>query len=296
MIFEGNYTDYLMLFGDFRTAHSDLAARLAAAGGGGAISLLLEDDRPAGFVCRAEDGDAVRISYLFVTPERRRRGAGRALLERTLATTDRPVRLSLAEGIDGFDEMQRLAKAVGFRPENTSVAFRSGIERDWTYWDAFMAEKGDDWLGVIGRMGYRAHSFRDAPRPLLAALYDSARSDYQNRLDVRPFFDFPERRMDFGLSFVAEKGGVLAAYTLVTRPDEKSAVFEHMSASAENGQIGCVFLPIARSMAACKAGGITRMAYTMYEDNDRANALRRKLFDRVTVYSHRTFHYIYRRS
>jgi len=297
-IIKGTYTDYLLLFGDVRTAYMDLAAKTATSPKG-ILYILLEDSFPFGFLAQVQDGDSSRIEYIFVMPEHRGKGAGRTLLEHAVGKSTAIMRLSALEQGESFAAIRHLVLSMGFLQENTSITYRSGQERNMSHWQKFMEEKGIYLNRILERMGFAAYSFREAPKELLYQLYHSGESDYANPLDVRPFFDIKEKCMDYDLSFLAvhrgNAGEELAAYNLVCRPDERSAVFGHMSEAAKYCQSGCVFLPISRSMQVFQEMGLNRAAYTMYEDNARAHALRRKIFAQVTCFSHRTYHYILRR-
>ena len=90
------------------------------------------------------------------------------------------------------------------------------------------------------------------------------------------------RGMDWDMSFLAVKKHKLAAYSLVSRPDERSVIFQHISEGKEFVGSGVIFLPFAASMGMFPVFHCNRAAYAMYENNDRANAFRRKLLTVVT--------------
>ena len=48
-IISGTYRDYIFLFGDSRTAYSDLSAKKSAAEKN--FNIMLEDHLPAGYIC-----------------------------------------------------------------------------------------------------------------------------------------------------------------------------------------------------------------------------------------------------
>lgn len=296
VLLKGNYTDYLGLFGDYRTAHSDLAARLAAEGGGG-ILILLDEAGPCGYLCQVPEGEACRLQYIFVLPGRRKEGHARSLLLHAMAGGTALLRLSLPEQDESFAALSHLAQDLGFQETGSSVTFHSGTACGEELWGKLMEGKGRTYQQVLERMGFGAYSFREAPRQHLDSLYASGQNEYGNSLEVRPYFDMKGKCLDWDLSFLAVhrevSGEKLAAYSLVTRPDAHSAVFEQMSAAQQFQHTGCVVLPVLYSMAAFYRLGLKRAAYTMYEDNAGAHALRRKLFGKLTLSSKPVRHFIW---
>lgn len=292
-IIEGSYNDYLMLFGDFRTRQSDLSAKMATEGG--KLYILLTEGVPSGFLALRPDSASYRIDYAFIVPEWRGKGLARKLFEHTLSNASYNIWISITESMSA---VRHLAEKFGFSLNNKSTTFRSGIERDMSYWRKFMEEKGNRLNRVLKHMGFVAYSFREASPELLDKLYNSSNNEYGNPLDVKPFFDIKGRCLSRGLSFLAvhQKDGKeeLAAYCLVSHPDNRSAIFEQTSAAAKYQNTGCVFLPISCSMQVFQDMGLNRAAYTIYDDNDQANSFRRKIFERVTVFSHTTYHYIWK--
>ncbi len=297
-IIEGTYTDYLCLFGDHRTAYSDLCAR-ATASGSGALYILLDEKGVLGYLAKTDEGDTDRIAQIFTVPKRRGEGAAKHLLATALEKSPKELWLNLTESAAYFAQLDKLVRQVGFWVGNASTTFRSGIEKDLSHWEKFMQEKGNRLCALIERLGFFAYSFKKAPSEFLDALYHSSENEYGNLLDVQTFFDNEGKALDQDMSFLLvhkkKKEKKLAGYSLVIRPDEKSAVFEHMSAAPEFQRTGCVFLAIARSMDVFKEKGCNRAAYTVYEDNKRANTFCRRVFERVTVSSKRTYHYMFRR-
>lgn len=298
MLLKGSYTDYLGLFGDYRTPHSDLAAKLAAENGG-CILILMDEAGPCGYLCLVSEGEASRLQYIFVLPGRRGAGHARRLLSHIMEDGTGLLRLSLPEQSEAFSPLCHLVLTMGFREIGSSVTFQSGTACGEELWSRLMEGKGRAYRQVLERMGFRACSFREAPRQHLDSLYDSGQNEYENSLDVRPFFEMKSKCLDLDLSFLAlhrsEDGEKLAAYSLVTRPDAHSAVFEQMSAAKQFQNTGCVVLPVLYSMEAFYRLGLERAAYNMYEDNAGAHALRRKLFGKLTVSSKPVHHFIWQR-
>ena len=253
MLFKGTYTDYLGLFGDYRTAHSDLAAKLAAESGG-CILIQTDEAGPCGYICQVVEGEGSRLQYIFVLPERRGEGQAKSLLIHAMAEGAGLLRLSLPEKSAAFSSLCHLARTLGFQETGSSITFHSGTACGEGLWENLMEGRGRIYRQVLERMGFCAWSFREAPRHHLDSLYDSGQNEYGNSLDVRPYFDMRGKCLDLDLSFLAvhrdETGEKLAAYSLVTRPDDNSAIFEQMSAAEKFQNTGCVVLPVLYSMEA----------------------------------------------
>ena len=155
-----------------------------------------------------------------------------------------------------------------------------------------MDKVGNKFCEILIRQGFECFSFNEAAENFLDELYHSDENEYKNTFSTKVFFDNANKCLDKNLSFLATKNGKLAAYSLVSRPDEKSAVFEHISTSEEHRGTGCIFLPFANSMEEFRKAGCNRAAYVMYEDNTHANAFRKKLLERVTVSQHTSYNFI----
>ena len=155
-----------------------------------------------------------------------------------------------------------------------------------------MSDMGGKLCSALERQGYSYVSFADADNSLIDKIYHSGENSFGNRLDVKVFFDNPQKNMNRDMSFATVKDGSLAAYTLVSCPDRTSAVFEHISAGEKYIGSGCILLSFAGSMESFKRFGCRRAAYAMYDENGRANAFRRKLLQNVTSTSARSENYI----
>lgn len=290
-IISASYTDYLFLFGDFRTSFSDLSAK--SANENGMLYILMEGNFPAGYICVEKDENLCTVLYGYTVPDKRNSGIFSQLLRFVTEKADRDVKLSIAENRDCFPIAKHTAEKLGFMLNSSCILF-NGKTEDFSNWEKYMAETGDKFCGILLRQDYRCVSFADADIRLLDSLYNSGISDFQNRLDIKPYLKQESKCADMEMSFIAVKNGTVVAYTLVRRPDKKSAVFEHISVHEKYIGSGCILLPFASSMKMFKEFGCRRAAYAMYEENSHANAFRKKLLKKVTSSQKRSYNYIYR--
>ena len=293
-IIEGTFTDYIFLFGEQRSIFADNSARSALLTG--KLYILMEDEAPGGFLCLTggnSDG-SMRVQYMAVVPERRGRGLARCLLAHALEQAESNLRLNIADSAENYALIRHLCTDLGFQEISSCLVFGTSEEKPFSGWYAFMAEKGQRYVDLLLSRGFSVRSFAQASPEELDAVYHSANSAYGNPLNPQIFFTDANRKMDRDMSFLCMKDGELAAYSLVSRQDERTAVFEEISSSISQQGSGCIFLPFAYSMKAFGESGCNRAAYTMYEDNRRANAFRRKLLAGVTASEHRSYNFLWR--
>ncbi len=289
-IIKASYMDYLFLFGDFRTVFSDLSAK--SANENGMLYILLDNNLPAGYICAEKNENLCTVLYGYIVPDKRNSGIFSQLLRFVTEKVDCDVKLSIAENRDSFPIAKHTAEKLGFKLDSSCILFSGKIE-DLSNWEKYMAETGDKFCGILLRQDYRCVSFADADIGLLKSLYNSGISDFQNHLDIRPYLEQKSKCTDMEMSFIAVKNDTVAAYTLVRRPDKKSAVFEHISVHEKYIGSGCILLPFAKSIKMFKTYNCRRAVYAMYEENSHANAFRKKLLERVTSSQKRSYNYIF---
>ncbi len=292
-IIEGTFTDYVFLFGNLRTIFADNSARSALQTG--KLYILMEDDAPGGFLCLtggSADGSK-RLQYMAVVPERRGRGLARCLLVHAMEQAEGRLRMNIADSAENYALMRHLCTDLGFEEISSCLVFGTSEEKPFSGWYEFMAAKGQRYVDLLLNRGYSVCSFAQASSEELDAVYNSADSSYGNPMNPKIFFDDENRKMDRDMSFLCMKDGTLASYSLVSRQDERTAVFEEISSSVSQQGSGCIFLPFAYSMKAFGESGCNRAAYTMYEDNRQANAFRRKLLAGVTASEHRSYNFLW---
>ncbi|MCR5757199.1 MAG: GNAT family N-acetyltransferase [Selenomonas sp.] len=294
-IIEGNFTDYVFLFGHERTTFADASVRSALLAG--KLYILMEDDAPGGFLCLTgtTHDTTKRVQYLAVVPEKQGQGLARCLMAHALANAEGNLRLNIADSAKSYPVIRHLALELGFVEVSSCLVFSTGEEKPFSGWYDFMNAKGKRYVELLLTRGYSVCSFQEASPEELAAVYHSADSAYANLLNPKIFFEDENRKMDRQMSYLCMKNGELAAYSLVTRQDEQTAVFEEISAAKQEQGSGCIFLPFAYSMKAFGESGCNRAAYTMYEDNVHANAFRRKLLANITAHEHRSYNFLWKK-
>ena len=280
-IIQGTYRDYYWLFGDERTAYTNLVAK-SAAGKNGALYMMLADGKPAGYIALSYDTISNNILYLHTMQCMRGKGVARSLLNHAIGQKAGLYYLSVAADHPFFAAIHHLCQNLNAREMDSSVVFGTSKEKDFTNWTNFMEEKGARLCRLLEERGYEKYSFRDAPEWALNDLKESHSNYYANSLRPEAFFVHEVRGLDWDMSFLAVKKHKLAAYSLVSRPDERSVIFQHISEGKEFVGSGVIFLPFAASMGMFPVFHCNRAAYAMYENNDRANAFRRKLLTVVT--------------
>lgn len=290
-IIDGNFTDYVFLFAGKRTAYSDLSVK-GALKSGGRLYILFEDNLPAGYLCIVNEENIARVLYVYTSPARRNSGVCKTLLQHACKNADRKVRVAVSEEMEGFHFIKKACLSLGFFEESKCIIHSSGKGKDFSNWVNYMDKVGNKFCEILIRQGFECFSFNEAAKNFIDELYHSDENEYKNAFSTKVFFDNANKFLDKNLSFLATKNGKLAAYSLVSRPDERSAVFEHISAAEEYRGTGCIFLPFARSMEAFRKAGCNRAAYVMYEDNTHANAFRKKLLERVTVSQHTSYNFM----
>ena len=294
-IINGTYTDYIFLFAKGRTAFSDLSVK-GALKSGGRLYILLKNNLAAGYLCIVNEENIARVLYVYTAPNYRNSGVCKNLLKHACKNSDRKIKVCISEELENFSCIKKACLSLGFFEESKCVIHSSGAGKDFSNWVNYMDNVGNKFCEILIRQGFECFSFNEVSASLIDELYHSDENDYKNPLSTKIFFDNANKCLDKNFSFLATKGGKLAAYSLVSRPDVRSAVFEHISTSEEYRGTGCIFLPFAKSMEEFRKAGCNRAAYVMYEDNTHANAFRKKLLERVTVSRHISHNFVLEKS
>ncbi len=279
-IAEATFTDYIFLFGESRSRLSDISAK-SALSTGGRIYMLWENGQAVGYVCLSADSGFTRLLYGYTIETEREKGVFSALLSFAAENMPKPVRVGITEKHRYFAAVSRACLKCGFEKGSVCNVF-SGKSEDFIRWEEYMADTGGKLCNMLNRQGFSKVSFADLPEKRISDIYLSGENNFRNELDVKPFFDDPNRYLSRKMSYAVFRENELAAYTLVSTPDKSSAVFEHISASERYLGSGCILLAFAGSMEMFKTFDCKRAVYAMYENNDRANKFQKKLLGIVT--------------
>ena len=290
-IINGSYTDYVFLFAGSRTAYSDLSVK-GALKSDGKLYIMMEDDKPAGYLCIVNEENIARILYVYTDPIKRNGGILKSLLKYACDKADRKVKVCVSDNTEAFTFIKKTCLSLGFFEESYCIISGSDKTNDFAEWEKYMDRVGNKFCEILVKQGFECVSFNKASESQIDELYHSSENEYKNPLNVKVFFDNANKCLDRNMSFLASKNGKLAAYSLVSRPDSQSAVFEHISTAEKYMGSGCIFLPFAKSMEEFKRSGCNRAAYAMYENNVHANAFKKKLLERVTVSKHRSYNFV----
>lgn len=289
---EGSYLDYLFFFGESRTAYSDYSVRKSLSSGGN-IYIMMEESDAVGYICTMEEYKKVIVSYALTVPEKRNAGIFTSMMKHVISVSEYPVKLGISEESSVYPAVRKVCLELGLVEQSSAIVF-SGNTEDNRGWLEFMEKTGQKVCDSLLRQGFDCVSFSEADSNLLEQLYYSGSNSFQNKLDVKPFFDNPYKMLDRDMSFMAVKDGEIAAYTLVSRPDQSSSVFEHISAAQTYIGSGVILLPFSKSMEMYGIRRCKRIAYAMHEDNDHANAFRKKLLEKVTASQRRCYDFVYK--
>lgn len=290
-IADGSYLDYLFLFGESRTAYSDYSVRNALNSGGN-LYIMMEDENAAGYLCTAKEDKKVVVSYAYTVPEKRNAGIFTSLMKHVTVRSEYPVKLSISEKSGVFSAVQKVCFKLGFVEQSSCIVF-SGDEKGLHNWNRYMEKTGQKICDALLRQGLESISFSEADRNLIEELYYSESNSFKNKLTIQPFFDNVQKGLDRDMSFMAVRDGEIAAYTLVSRPDQTNVVFEHISTAEKYIGSGVILLPFSKSMETFARFHCKRAAYAMYESNTFANAFRKKLLEKVTSSQIRSYNFIY---
>ena len=246
-IINGTYRDYLFLFGESRTAYSDLCAKKSAAEKN--LYIMLEDNFPAGYICANVSERNLNVTYAFTAQEKRRQGIFTALLK-YLTQLDKisAVIVQVAEYQENFDSIVKICKAAGFSENSVLKTFRADWASliDWkeNYFDKFMAARGQKYVEYFARRNFKIYSFDDAPKKYLEQLYRSGENFFENPLEVKSFFDGYNKNLVVNeLSFILAKDDKLAGYFLTSSPDGKSIIVEQIALAKKYLNSGAI-LPL----------------------------------------------------
>ncbi len=287
-----SFIEYMISFAGTRTAYSDRCAE--EADNGGMLVCAKLGGEYAGYICAVGEESMIRVTYAFTRAEFRRQGIFRALMNYITGAAPAVVRVNISGTHESYGITVGVCKELGFVPGESVTVFTCRPEDD-SGWRGYMDSRGTRLCEFLKRHGYGTVSFADADDDIISQIRGSCRSEYGNTFDITAYFDNPARKLSKELSFAAVKDGKLAAYTLVTRPAEKKAVFEQISdSSAERGS-GVILLPFAAAMDKFFELGCTLSSYAMYGSNKQANAFRKKLLGGLNTTESVSENYYFRR-
>ncbi len=246
----------------------------------GFILSLTSDGIPSGFLCAQDEGSCIYIEYVFTIPSQRNKGVCTSLIMSTLSRTDGPVRLSVSSKCPDGAVMKHIVTGLGFYSKQ-QLRISVCTNESSAVWNRFMEEKGNTLCDVLKRQGITTERFDNAAPGVLEQIYNSCFNEYRNVLDPRSFFDIRARNLLYDMSYLAVKDGKVIAYTLVTKADSRSVVFEQISASSSYIGSGAVLLPFASAIGSFYDSGMRYALYAMADDNIRAGKFRNKILSQL---------------
>ena len=272
-ICELNMLEYYIAFAGFHTALSNRYALQAKSCG--CIYGAKTDGAYAGFMCTSNEAEYTRITYALTMPKYRNQGIFTGLV-RHVKDNYRNVRITISSNNECYDFMKNALIKLGFVSTEQVTVFSCSSE-DEDKWHTFMERKGKRLCEMLEMHGYRAVSFQDLSKEFLEQVRVSDVSEYANMFHPAMYLDNPAYKLSWDLSFAAVRDGKLAAYCLVTMGDEKSAMFDQISVSADEQGRGVILLPYVYSMQRFFERGLCSAYYAMYGSNRHANAFRNRI-------------------
>jgi GNAT superfamily N-acetyltransferase len=289
-ITHGTYIDYVFLFGDCRTLYSDRMVENTKFPGG-AFLIAWYEQMPAGYICLSENGTRTKILYACTVPQMRGKGVYTALFKYAVQQAKGDVKLSITSDHKAHGTVANLCKQMGFVLSDPFIIYRCSTA-SYPKWEIYMEERGNRMCAALERKGFSCIPFDQADERLLDELYHSVENSFGNTLNPKSFFDQPGRNMNRSMSFACVKNGELASYVLLSSPDSKSVIFEHLSTAKKYIGSGCALLPFAKAMERYKENNIKRAAYIMRDENEAANNFRKNAVDMLTLSSKRWESYL----
>ena len=265
---------FVMLYEDYINDYVTGCAKRAYEKG--FILSISADGIPSGFLCAQDEGSCIYIEYVFTIPSHRNKGICTSLIKSALSETDGPVRLSVSSKCPDGALIKHIVLGLGFYSKQ-HLRISVCTDKSSTVWNRFMEEKGNALCDFLKRQGITTASFDNAGPEVLEQVYNSCINEYKNVIDPRPFFDIRSRNLLYDMSYLAVKDGKVIAYTLVTKADSRSVVFEQISASSSYIGSGAVLLPFASAIGSFYDSGMRYALYAMADDNIRAEKFRNKI-------------------
>lgn len=203
------------------------------------------------YLCLAimsQDGDTLMLEYIFTPPQHRRKGYAATLLNRMAAIIPANQKILADINCSTHDEEASagLLKKCGYVERMGHYACRFRADDPAIDWDRILARM-DRVVEYSRRRGYRLIPFAEAGPELLTQVRDSRNTDFQNALDPRKLFDYPER-IQWEYSCILEKDGEAAAYLFATTDGGSSIEVSQIAASAKLRGTGLVTVPVAHAL------------------------------------------------
>lgn len=297
-IISGTYRDYVFLFGNSRTAYSDLCAKRAADKN---LYIMLEDNFPAGYICANGSENHCEVTWAYTDEGKRRRGVFTALLKNLMQLENfSEVAVKISERQENREVVAGICRTLGFVEQSVMKTFRADWEslRTWkeNYFDKFMAEHGHKYLEYFSRRDFKVYSFSEAPPEYLEQLYHSQENFFGNVLDVKRFFDsYDKNLVARDLSSILVKDDRLAAYYLVTSPDGKSLVVEQTVVARKYLNSGAILPLWNRFICDTYARTCDNLVFAVYADNSPALKFDAKITRNLQLTASSTYCYLFRK-
>ena len=127
------------------------------------------DGKYAGYLCVAAESGSIRVLYAYTLPELRKQGVFTELMRFVAEKSNVPVRVNITENQEFHDVVRDVCLKLGYE-QTESVRIFTCHKDMYPVWERFMKEKGDRLAAYLGRRGYEAVSFAEAPADIIDQL------------------------------------------------------------------------------------------------------------------------------
>lgn len=243
---------------------------------GGVIATLRKKDKYLSLAVLEDVGHGMKLEYVITAEAYRHKGYASQLLTRIMNTSigEHAISASVNQANEYYPYIRVLLTRAGFELSGEYSTFVVRCE------DAAGSEDVQSTVRQIERFsarfsakGYRCVSFRDAAPALLEQVRDSSHNSFANPLDPKSLFDIPGYILP-EYSFVLEKDGQAAAYSIVSDGGNGIAEFDQLAAAAYCRTQGYALPPMAASFRAiCDGGRFNRFMYQIFDNNTASSSL-----------------------
>ena len=244
--------------------------------------MTVEGGKTRAYAVVSRHQDHLMLLFLCTDPEHRRQGLAKEMLRMLLERTGVPLVCPLTVRSSCFEEMDGLLTGMGAERALSSRVYHVDTDqRLWERYDAPEIKRLRDFV-LGGTSGLTCIPFSQGDPDLKEQLFQSPFTEFENRLDPRPFRNDP--CADWDLSMAAVREGRLCAYTLLAKAGNDTVCFDHISASKAMIGKGVIFAPWYASMAAIREQPqIKRFNLMIHDTNDRSLTFTKLLLQGVDI-------------
>lgn len=273
---EISFFEYLAEFQQILPALGIYHVRHSLTTGGALLGAYL-DQEPFG-IAVLEFAPRPILNYVFVVDKLRKNGIGTKLVQASCALAESKCMVEISANVITQNEhgiaIERMLQKAGFEVAQTAKIIRyAKDEKCRRNWDIFLKERGERICSTLSRRGFRTLPFSEVSVEIMERLKTSIGRDFPSNLNPLTYISNPHDRLVPEYSFMALKNDEPAAFITVTTVDDKTLVFQQMSAAFRHQGSGLFLLPFAAFMEKFLTGSYTKISGMIYDDNERMQSL-----------------------